>query len=147
MVSGSPGRLQPIFGPIRRQFDAGLPCRGQIRHDIETILTLLSLISGSSSLHVSGEGSALGLANLLIMARQLYNRLSVKSLGSVARPGHVSLWRRPRNRAETWLGPAERAPGTFPAYFWTIPKSKSGPDEPLVRPVLQLSDFIVAGKL
>ncbi len=32
-----PERLQPISGPIRRSFDAYLPCRGLIRHLFDTI--------------------------------------------------------------------------------------------------------------
>ncbi len=44
-----PGRLRPMFEPIRH-FDANLLSRGQIRHYIDTIWALLSLISGSSSL-------------------------------------------------------------------------------------------------
>ncbi len=54
MISGPPGRLPPIFGPIRHEFDVNFHCRGQIRHDFDTILTFLSLISGSSCLHMEG---------------------------------------------------------------------------------------------
>ncbi len=46
-------RMRPIFGPIRQSFDVNLLCRGQIRHDFDSILTFLSLFSGSSSLHVN----------------------------------------------------------------------------------------------
>ncbi len=37
MVSGPPGRLRPIFDPIRYEFDTNLFCRGQVRHYIDTI--------------------------------------------------------------------------------------------------------------
>ncbi len=54
-----PGRLRPIFEPIRRWFDAHILRYGQIRPDFYTILTFRWLSSGSSSLQVS-EGSRSG---------------------------------------------------------------------------------------
>ncbi len=38
-------------------------------------------------------------------------------------------------------------PATFPANLWADFRAKSGPDEPLPRSILHLSDFTVAGPL
>ncbi len=53
LFQAPPGRLRPIFGPIRYEFEVNLHCRGQARHYFDTIVTFLLLISGSSSLHVT----------------------------------------------------------------------------------------------
>ncbi len=43
------------FDRSPNRVDANLPCRGQIRNYVDTILTFLSLTSGSSSLHVGAR--------------------------------------------------------------------------------------------
>ena len=57
MVSGTPGWLRPIIGPVRRYFDVNVPCRGQIRFYVDAILTFLLLIAGSSSFTYSSQSS------------------------------------------------------------------------------------------
>ncbi len=51
------GVLRPIIAPIRiHYFDTNLHRRGQTRHYIDTILTFLWLVSGSSSFLVTQDG-------------------------------------------------------------------------------------------